>query len=247
MIVMSESAPFNPLQSASPLIVYIDFKSPYAYIAKDPTYELADDLAIEIDWRPLTLDIPSYLGSAMLDDTGNVVQSKRTPGQWDGVRYAYRDARRYANLRGLTLRGTTKIWDSSLASIAMVWAKDQGADVLRAYTGLVYERFWKRELDIEDPRVLEGVLGEAGAEVSGFADYLHGPGRELHDLMQAQIFAAGIYGVPTYVVTRESTSRDVAGEFFFGREHLPMVRWLLTDSAGAAPDIAYCHFGYTPP
>jgi 2-hydroxychromene-2-carboxylate isomerase len=236
---MTESAPFNPLQSASPLIVYIDFKSPYAYIAKDPTYELARDLGMAIDWRPLTLDIPSYLGSAKLDDTGKVVESKRTPAQWHGVRYAYRDARRYASLRGLTLRGTTKIWDSSLAAIAMLWAKPQGADVLHAYTSLVYDRFWKRELDIEDPQVLERILAEAGAEVSGFEDYLQGPGRELHDHMQDEIFAAGIYGVPTYVVTREVG----AGDFFFGREHLPMVRWLLTGSVGAAPDIAYRHFG----
>jgi len=230
--------PFDPLQSAAPLIVYIDYKSPYAYIAKDPTYELADDLGIEVDWRPLTLDIPSYLGSARLDSKGKVAESKRSSQQWSSVRYAYRDARRYANLRGLTLRGTTKIWDSSLASIGMLWARQQGADVLRAYTGIVYERFWKRELDIEDPAVLETVLVAAGAEVAGFADYLSGPGRKIHDDMQAKTFEAGIYGVPTYVV---------AGEFFFGREHLPMVRWLLTDRPGPAPDIAYRNFGYAPP
>jgi len=230
MALMSESQPIGPLQSSSALIVYIDYKSPYAYLAKDPTYELADDLGIDIDWRPLTLDIPSYLGSARLDAAGKVVESKRTPQQWQGVRYAYRDARRYASLRGLTLRGTTKIWDSSLAGIGLLWAKGQGAQVLRSYTGHVYERFWKRELDIEDPRVLERVLAEAGADVAGFGDYLTGPGRQLHDRLQADIFAAGIFGVPSYVV---------AGELFFGREHLPMVRWLLTGRPGPAPDIGY--------
>jgi len=81
MVLMSESQPIGPLQSSSPLIVYIDYKSPYAYLAKDPTYELADDLGIDIDWRPLTLDIPSYLGSARLDAAGRVVESKRTPQQ----------------------------------------------------------------------------------------------------------------------------------------------------------------------
>jgi len=42
-------------------------------------------------------------------------------------------------LRGLVLRGTTKIWDSSLAGIGMLWAKAQGGAVLRAYTDRVYE------------------------------------------------------------------------------------------------------------
>jgi 2-hydroxychromene-2-carboxylate isomerase len=238
MPAMSALAPFDPLHSDLPLIVYIDYKSPYAYIAKDPTYELGDQLGIEIDWRPLTLDIPSYLGSAKLDQGGRVVESKRTSAQWDGVRYAYSDARRYASLRGLTLRGTTKIWDSSLASIGMQWAKDQGSGILRAYTGFVYERFWKRELDIEAPAVVTQVLAQAGADVAGFMDYLHGAGRELHDLIQPQIFDAGIYGVPTYVV---------AGETFFGREHLPMLRWLLSGRNGPAPDVGYRNFGPTDP
>ncbi len=224
---------FDPFRSDRPLIVYIDFKSPYAFIAKDPTYSIADQLGIEIDWRALTLDIPSYLGSARLDADGRVIENNRTPQQWSGVKYAYRDARRYASLRGLTLRGTTKIWDSSLGGIGMQWAKQQGDTVLRGYIDRVYERFWKRELDIEDPRVIEAVLVEAGADIDGFAVYWTGEGRVSHDAIQQQIFAAGIFGVPSYVV---------AGELFFGREHLPMVRWLLTGKRGPAPDIAYRHF-----
>ena len=224
------SANFDPIFSAAPLIVYIDYKSPYAFLAKDPTYALAEELGIEIDWRPFTLDIPSYLGSARLDQQGRVVESQRTPRQWAKVKYAYRDARRYASLRGLTVRGTTKIWDSSLAGIGMLWAKGQGEAVLRAYIDLVYERFWKRELDIEDPAVIEGVLNEAGARTAGFHAFVHGEGRALHDRIQQAAFDAGIFGVPTYVVE---------GEIFFGREHLPYVRWLLTGRRGAPPDVAY--------
>jgi 2-hydroxychromene-2-carboxylate isomerase len=227
------TAPFDPLGSDKPVILYIDFKSPYAYLAKDPAYALEDQLGIDIDWRPLTLDIPSYLGSAKLDGQGKVVENNRTPQQWSGVKYAYRDARRYASLRGLTIRGTTKIWDSSLAGIGMQWAKQQGRRVLRGYIDRVYDRFWKRELDIEDPGVIERVLVEAGADVAGFAAYRTGEGRDSHDRMQQQIFDAGVFGVPSFVV---------AGELFFGREHLPMIRWLLTGKRGPAPDIAYRHF-----
>jgi 2-hydroxychromene-2-carboxylate isomerase len=225
---------FDPFRSDKPLIVYIDFKSPYAYLAKDPAYAIEDQFGIEIDWRPLTLDIPSYLGSARLDAQGKVAESNRTPQQWSGVKYAYRDARRYASLRNLTLRGTTKIWDSSLAGIGMEWAKAQGRTILRSYIDRVYEPFWKRELDIEDPRVIERVLTESGADLAGFTDYRNGPGRARHDSRQLQIFDAGIFGVPSFIVD---------GELFFGREHLPRVRWLLNGKRGLAPDIAYRHFG----
>lgn len=229
---------FDPLRSDSPLIVYIDFKSPYAYLAKDPTYALERDFGIEIDWRPLTLDIPSYLGSAKLGTDGRVAESNRTPQQWSGVKYAYKDVRRYASLRGITTRGTVKIWDSSLAGIGMEWAKPQGRAVLRGYVDRVYERFWKRELDIENPRVIEAVLVEAGADVRGFEAYHTGFGRMRHDEVQHRIFDAGVFGVPSYVID---------GELFFGREHLPMVRWLLGGKRGTAPDIAYRHFGTAAP
>ena len=223
----------DPFAAEAPLIVYIDYKSPYAFVAKDPTYELETQLGIEIDWRPLTLDIPSFLGSARLDARGKVVETNRTAQQWTGVRYAYRDARRYAALNGYTLRGTEKIWDSSVAHIGMLWAKQQGREVLKGYTDRVYERFWKRELDIESREVVESVLTEAGAEVAEFGTYLSGEGRATHDEAQSAIFDAGIFGVPSYIIE---------GELFFGREHLPMIRWLLSGRRGAPPDIAYRHF-----
>ena len=31
--------------------VYIDYKSPYAYLAKDPAYELERDFGVRLDWR----------------------------------------------------------------------------------------------------------------------------------------------------------------------------------------------------
>ena len=220
----------DPLRSVAPLIVYIDIKSPYAFVAKDPTRRLAESLDVLVDWRPLTLDIPSYLGSAKLDNKGKVAEADRTPSQWRNVRYAYRDARRYASLRGLTLRGTVKIWDTSLVHIGMMWMKRHEDAALARYLDIVYERFWRREFDAEDAAVVAGAVAEAGGDPSEFREFLGGPGRDEHNAMQAAIFDAGIFGVPSYVVD---------GELFFGRENLPMVRWLLSGRR-AAPDVAYC-------
>ncbi len=223
----------QPLASHAPLIAYIDYKSPYAYLALAPTCALEDELGIAIDWRPFTLDIASYLGSARLDQEGKVVENQRAPGQWARVKYAYHDVRRYGSFRGMIVRGTTKIWNSSLAGIGLLWAKQHGKAVFRAYSNLVYERFWKRELEIEDIAVIERVLDQAGARVRGFAEYAAREGRELHDHIQRTAFDAGIFGVPTYVVN---------GELYFGREHLPRIRWMLTGRMGAPPDVAYRDF-----
>ncbi|HEY1426826.1 MAG TPA: DsbA family protein [Caulobacteraceae bacterium] len=195
--------------------VYTDYKSPYAYLAKDLTYEMAAACGATLDWLPYTLDIPSYLGSAEIGPDGELVSSNRDPHQWRKVRYAYMDCRREANRRGLTLRGTRKIWDSSIAAIGLLWAKRQGDEVLRGYSDRVFERFWRRELDIEDPAVIEAVLKEAGVDTGGFGAYLAGPGRTEHDAIRASAEAAGIFGVPSYVVE---------GALFWGRENLPAIR-----------------------
>jgi len=197
---------------------YIDYKSPYAYLAKDLAYELERDFAVRVDWLPYVLDIPSFLGSARVDDSGRVIEEERNAHQWRRVRYSYMDCRRQARKRALVIRGPQKIWDSALAACGMLYAKRQGDAVLRRYNHIIFERFWKRELDIEDPDVIGAVLAESGANTTGFSAYSAREGRgELDRICRAEE-AIGVFGVPSFVVD---------GELFWGREHLPDIRAML--------------------
>lgn len=191
------------------------------------------EFGIEIDWYPLTLNLKSYLGTAK-KKAGKVVESSRTSTQWIAVKYAYKDARRYASLRNLALKGTEKIWDSSLAGIGLLWVKQarhpDRRTSLKMYIDIVFERFWQRNLDIEDFDVIADVLQEASVDISGFREFVLKDGREAHDALQDKILEKGYFGVPTYVIDEE---------IYFGREHLPRVRWHLQGRKGALPDIAY--------
>ena len=218
------------LTSDSPLIVYIDVKSPYAFVAIRPTLALEIELGLQFDWRPLTLDIPSYLGSAQKKG-GQVVASRgRSPRTWRAIRYSYMDARRYAERQGLMLKGTEKIWDSSIANIAILWVAARDRRKLPQYLEAVFPPFWRRELDIEDVAVIEHCLTRAGVDAQGFAAFLAEEGRALHESLQTQFHPNGIYGVPTYVL---------GDEVLHGREHIPYIRWRLSGCTGPAPDIAY--------
>ena len=197
--------------------VYTDYKSPYAYLAKDLAYELEGETGVRLDWLPYTLDIPAYLGSATLDGSGAVISESRNAHQWRRVKYSYMDCRREANLRGLVIRGTRKIWDSSLANIGMLHAKKHG--VLRAYNDRVFERFWKRELDIEDMSALGSLLAECGADVSDFPAYAAGEGRLSLNQIQREAEASGVFGVPSFLLED--------GSLYWGREHLPRIKELL--------------------
>jgi 2-hydroxychromene-2-carboxylate isomerase len=197
---------------------YIDYKSPYAYLAKDLAYQLEREFPVRVDWLPYVLDIPSFLGSARVDDSGRVVEEERNAHQWRRVRYSYMDCRRQARKRGLVIRGPQKIWDSTLAACGMLYAKRQGAAVLRRYNDITFERFWKRALDIEHPDVIGAVLAESGADAAGFPAYLAGEGREELDRICRAAEALGVFGVPSFVID---------GELFWGREHLPDIRAML--------------------
>jgi 2-hydroxychromene-2-carboxylate isomerase len=202
--------------------VYIDFKSPYAYLAKDPARDLERDFGISLNWLPYILDIPSYLGSARLDADGRVIEENRNAHQWRRVRYSYMDCRRQARKRGLVIRGTQKIWDSTLAAAGMLYAKRQGSDALRHYINTTFERFWKRELDIEDPAVIESVLAEAGADADNAAVWLAGDGRREVARICREAEEQGVFGVPTFVIN---------GELFWGSEHLPDIAGMLARTA----------------
>src|SRR5436853_7395132 len=95
--------------------VYVDYKSPYAYLAKDLVYELQRDFPVRIDWLPYRLDIPSFLGSARLDDSGRVIEEQRNAHQWRRVRYSYMDCPRPARKRGMVIRGPQQHRDSPVA------------------------------------------------------------------------------------------------------------------------------------
>src|SRR5258705_3258161 len=198
--------------------VYFDYKSPYAFLAKDLAYELERDFPVKVDWLPYTLDIPSFLGSARVDDSGRVVEERRNAHQWRRVRYSYMDCRRQARKRGLVIRGPQKIWNSTLASRGMLYAKRQGDALSRRYHDAVFERFWKRELDIEDPDVVCEVLAEAGADTTGFPAYLIGEGREELDLVCRLLLENRNVWLPSCVLYCALVC---------GREHLTEIREVL--------------------
>jgi len=201
------------------ITVYTDYKSPYAYLANGPIFQLAEEMSVSLVWRPYILDIPKYLGSARVDTAGNVLEENRNAHQWRRVRYSYMDCRRQARKQGLIIRGTQKIWDSSLAAAGMLWAQRSGEAVFRHYHEAVFARFWRRELDIESVPAIAAVLDEAGA--SGFAAWADQGHAEVTKIV-AEAEVQGVFGVPSFIVN---------DELFWGREHLPDIRAMLANPA----------------
>jgi 2-hydroxychromene-2-carboxylate isomerase len=204
------------------ITVYTDYKSPYACLAKDLIYTLVEEGFVSVDWRPYILDIPQYLGSARVDEAGQVVEENRNAHQWRRVRYSYMDCRRQARKQGIIIRGTRKIWDSTFAAAGMLFAQRHGTAVFQRYHDAVFERFWRRELDIESVNEVSAVLAESGADGSAFSA-LSEFGRAEVARISREAEAAGVFGVPSFILD---------GELYWGREHLPEIREILAHARG---------------
>jgi 2-hydroxychromene-2-carboxylate isomerase len=183
--------------------LYYDYKSPFTYLAMAPAYALMESHRVRLNYIPRELNVRGAYGGDL---------DQRPERDWRKVRYLYLDARRWANARGMIIRGPQKIFDSKLALISGLWADKHGQ--FRPYSDRVFERFFKRELNIEDSDALAAVMKEVGLDAHGFRHFAaHEGPRELEDA-----FAAGdrdgVFGVPTLIVD---------GEPFWGNDRVEWV------------------------
>lgn len=184
------------------ITLWIDYVSPYAFVAKAGAYALELDYDIALAWRPYTLDVANFMGKV----------DERDPHHWRRVRYSYMDARRFANKQGLTLKGPKKIYYARPANAGMLYGQQHG--VFRRYNDLAFDRFWRHELDPEDVAAVEALLIEAGAP-PGFPDFLMGEGGAEHDRLRSEAESSGVFGVPMFVFDKE---------LFWGGDRIGLLR-----------------------
>ena len=190
--------------------LYIDYRSPYSYLAKDEAYQLEQDFDIKLEWFPFYTDLTNAYGGP---------PEQRPAREVMKVKYLYMDCRRLAQRKGLTIRGTVKIYDPTLVHIAMLWA--QHHNVFRKFHDDVLPPFWNREFDIEDVAVVKRALKNAGAPLNGFDDFLANEGKTLERKISADAEARNVFGVPSFIF------RD---EVFWGTDRIGMLRDVLEES-----------------
>jgi len=193
--------------------VFIDLRSPYSYLALKPARALAQRAGVHFDWWPYITDFQSAYGGEV---------NQRSSRDVAKLKYLYMDCRRLAQLQGLTVRATTKLWDATLASQAMLFAKSKGR--LWDFCDPLLAAFWRREFDLESAAALDAALSGAGLALDEWRAYLKD--RAPQDLASAAQRAEqlGVFGAPTFVCR---------GELFWGGDRLGLLESRLRTGADA--------------
>ncbi len=210
------------LDADKTLDVYLDIKSPHAYLAVRPSLEVARDYRVKVNFLPYTL---SYAALGVTTSVQSDMKRRpATPASDRKARMYYAAARQYAALQRLPLRSPYRLLDSAAANKAFLFAKQQALEV--PFLMRVYVEGWGsgwRDYEVESLERLRGTLAEAGVRTDGFEAFMAPKGMgevELATCM-ANAEAAGCAGVPHYVFNDASSGRELG---LFGREHLALIR-----------------------
>ena len=186
--------------------MYSDYKSPYAYLAFEPAFALADRYRIRLRWIPFQLRLKG--------------KGERSVYSEYKVKYSYLDARRWANKRGgIVLKGPRKIYDSTPALIGGLFAEGQGR--LLDYSRRVYAAFFRRELEIDQVDAIAGVIAGLGLFADDYRSYVADEGARRYEEAQAEAASDHIFGVPLFIFE---------GEPFWGYDRLTLLEERLTEA-----------------
>ena len=186
--------------------MYSDYKSPYAYLAFEPAFALADRYRVRLRWIPFQLRLKG--------------KGERSVYSEYKVKYSYFDARRWANKRGgIVLKGPLKIYDSTPALIGGLFAETKGR--LLDYSRQVYAAFFRRELEIDQLDAIAGVIAGLGLSAHDYRSYVAGEGVRRYEEAQAEAEADRIFGVPLFIFE---------GEPFWGYDRLMLLEERLIEA-----------------
>ncbi len=187
--------------------MYSDYKSPYAYLAFDPAFELERKYSVRLRWRPFQLRLKG--------------KGERSVYSEYKVKYSYLDARRWANQRpgGLVIKGPLKVYDTTPALIGGLFAERHGR--LVEYSRFVFDKFFRRELEVDQADAMAGVIAGMGLSEQEYRDYLAGEGVRDYEAAHEEAAADRIFGVPIFVFE---------GEPFWGHDRIGLLERRLAEA-----------------
>ncbi|MGE0327104.1 MAG: 2-hydroxychromene-2-carboxylate isomerase [Polyangiaceae bacterium] len=190
---------------------FYDFVCPYAYLASTQVRALAEACNAELVYRPV------LLGGIFNHLRGNS-EKEYAPNQMNAAkaRINQRDLERYAALFAAPLNKPSAHPRRTVLALRAALASGSVAEASHA----LFEAYWVRGDDLEDPSVVAAALNGAGLDGARAVAEAPNHKQALIDDTRAA-FEAGVFGVPTFRVDQE---------LYWGQDRLDFVARALDPS-----------------
>jgi len=190
---------------------YLDFISPFAYLASFRVPGLAREYGARIAYHAIDL-------TAAKRAAGNTGPANREiPPK---IRYLMADLQRWAKRYGVPLVPPSG-FDSASANRGLLWAREKGRE--EAYVRAVYDAIWGSGGNPADLRLLRSAVEKAGLPGDEFeaavgSEELSAPYQDVNGQAQAR----GVFGVPIFVVD---------DQMFWGNDRLDFLEEYLREQS----------------
>jgi 2-hydroxychromene-2-carboxylate isomerase len=209
----------TPFGDAARLSVLLDIRQPHAYLALHPAGELAAE-GVAVDWLPIAVTPLKPPPNAGPDDERSL---RHRRNRADAVA---REIETYAAAQGLVIRDYYRDPDPTPFHVAWLWVRDVRPERLFAFLSEAFRAYWSREFDPSEAAAVEALLKAADLNGAEFAVWRDGDGATALDALATDLAERGLSRSPTYLLE---------DEVFVGRQHLPMIRWILAGRVGRGP------------
>ena len=190
------------------LTVYIDFKSPAAYLAINPILSLVERHGIALAWKPFRT---SEREAPTVTDNASVAQMHRK------VRAASMCAihQKYAAHQGINLQFPETVGNTDLALGALALTSGDPLSFIKG----AFAAYWTDHADLNASETLATLISETTGESFVFDE------KSCLDALessQAEAEKLGVVDAPAFIIQ---------DQLFIGREHLPWIEGIIQAEA----------------
>ena len=195
---------------------YFTLVSPWASIGHRLFTEIATRHGARVRYRPVSLGV-------VFPESGGLPLAQRHPLR---QRYRMLELQRWREKRGIAINVKPAHWPFDptfidCVAVALVAGDANPEPFVRRTFAAVFED----ERDLTDPRVVEGILDQAGVDAAAMMKAAVSPEiKARYEANTKNAVAAGVFGSPAYVLD---------GEVFWGQDRLELLDDALT--SGRAP------------
>ena len=195
------------------IMFYLDFISPFAYLANSRLPALAARHGVTIEYRPVDVMLAKLAA-------GNFTPSTRSlPAK---ARFIRRDRLGWAERYRVPM-SDPKAFRAPRLNSGLLHAADQGR--ARAYADVAFHSVWGLGGDPDDDALLAAVAEAAGLQPQSLFVFVHSapPQLRYQDCLQ-EAYSAGVFGVPMMIVD---------DQMYWGNDRLDFLEEWLTATAGS--------------